>query len=39
MASIDRVIVTGASSGIGYDIARSFLEQGARVILNARDPD
>jgi NAD(P)-dependent dehydrogenase (short-subunit alcohol dehydrogenase family) len=37
MASIDRVIVTGASSGIGYDIARVFLEQGARVILNARD--
>ncbi|HEX6243983.1 MAG TPA: SDR family oxidoreductase, partial [Polyangiales bacterium] len=28
-----------ASSGIGYDIARSFLEQGARVVLNARDPE
>src|SRR5688572_16381458 len=39
MVSIDRVIVTGASSGIGYDIARTFLSQGARVILNARDPD
>ena len=37
MADIDRVIVTGASSGIGLDIARGFLEQGSRVILNARD--
>lgn len=37
MASIDRVIVTGASSGIGFDIARAFLEAGARVILNGRD--
>src|SRR5688572_23456164 len=36
MSSIDRVIVTGASSGIGFDIARAFLEAGSRVILNAR---
>jgi NAD(P)-dependent dehydrogenase (short-subunit alcohol dehydrogenase family) len=35
--SIDRVIVTGASSGIGFDIARCFLEAGSRVILNGRD--
>jgi NAD(P)-dependent dehydrogenase (short-subunit alcohol dehydrogenase family) len=34
---IDRVIVTGASSGIGFDIARRFLELGARVIINGRD--
>jgi NAD(P)-dependent dehydrogenase (short-subunit alcohol dehydrogenase family) len=37
MAGIERVIVTGASSGIGFDIARAFLEQGAQVVLNARD--
>lgn len=37
-ARIDRVIVTGASSGIGLDIARRFLELGSRVVLSARDP-
>src|SRR5688572_11509039 len=37
MQRIDRVIITGASSGIGLDIARAFLSQGAKVILNARD--
>ena len=37
MADIDRVIVTGTSSGIGLDIARTFLEQGSQVIVNARD--
>jgi NAD(P)-dependent dehydrogenase (short-subunit alcohol dehydrogenase family) len=37
MPRIDRVIVTGASSGIGFDIARAFLEQGSKVLLNARD--
>jgi NAD(P)-dependent dehydrogenase (short-subunit alcohol dehydrogenase family) len=37
MSRIDRVLVTGASSGIGFDIARAFLEQGSKVILNARD--
>ncbi|MDX1374227.1 MAG: SDR family oxidoreductase [Burkholderiales bacterium] len=31
------VIVTGASSGIGFDVARAFLAQGANVVLNARD--
>src|SRR6185503_6435939 len=34
---IDRVIITGASSGLGFDIARRFLELGAHVIINARD--
>jgi NAD(P)-dependent dehydrogenase (short-subunit alcohol dehydrogenase family) len=34
---IDRVIITGASSGIGFGLAQRFLEQGARVIINARD--
>lgn len=33
------VIVTGSSSGIGLDIARAFLEQGANVVLNGRDQD
>jgi NAD(P)-dependent dehydrogenase (short-subunit alcohol dehydrogenase family) len=31
------VIVTGSSSGIGLDIARAFLEDGASVVLNGRD--
>lgn len=35
----DRVIITGASSGIGLDLARRFLERGARLVLNARDPE
>jgi NADP-dependent 3-hydroxy acid dehydrogenase YdfG len=38
-ANIDRVIVTGASSGIGFDVARLFLEAGSRVVINARDPE
>jgi NAD(P)-dependent dehydrogenase (short-subunit alcohol dehydrogenase family) len=38
-AKIDRVIVTGASSGIGFDVARLFLEAGSRVVINARDPE
>jgi NAD(P)-dependent dehydrogenase (short-subunit alcohol dehydrogenase family) len=36
---IDRVVITGASSGIGFDLARRFLEQGARVVVNGRDED
>jgi NAD(P)-dependent dehydrogenase (short-subunit alcohol dehydrogenase family) len=32
------VIVTGASSGIGLDVARAFVERGANVVLNGRDP-
>jgi NAD(P)-dependent dehydrogenase (short-subunit alcohol dehydrogenase family) len=36
---IDRVIVTGASSGIGFDAAKRFLAEGARVLINARDPE
>jgi NAD(P)-dependent dehydrogenase (short-subunit alcohol dehydrogenase family) len=36
---IDRVIVTGASSGIGFDLARTFLAAGSRVLLNGRDPE
>src|SRR5690349_18247879 len=36
-ARIDRVIVTGASSGIGFDVAKRFLAEGSRVIINGRD--
>ena len=35
----ETVLITGASSGIGLDIARGFLEKGANVVLNARDID
>ncbi len=34
-----RVIITGASSGIGLDLARRFVADGACVVLNARDPE
>lgn len=37
MAGIERVVVTGASSGLGFDIARRFLAEGSRVVINARD--
>src|SRR5262249_31220504 len=36
---IDRVVITGASSGIGFDMARRFLAEGSQVLLNARDPE
>lgn len=39
MSATDRtVIVTGSSSGMGLDLARAFLERGANVVLNGRDP-
>jgi len=34
---IDRVVITGAGSGIGLDAARRFLAEGSRVVLNGRD--
>ena len=34
-----RVIVTGGSKGIGFAIARAFLDEGARVAICARDVD
>lgn len=37
--SIERVIVTGASSGIGLDVARRFLTEGASVVINGRDAE
>jgi len=36
---IDRVIITGAGSGIGLDMARAFLARGSRLVINGRDPD
>ncbi len=32
-------VITGASSGIGLDIARAFLADGANVVLGGRDAD
>jgi NAD(P)-dependent dehydrogenase (short-subunit alcohol dehydrogenase family) len=37
--NIDRVVITGASSGIGFDLARRFLAEGSRVLVNGRDPE
>lgn len=39
VARIDRVLITGASSGIGFDLARRFLAEGSRVAINGREPD
>jgi len=36
---IERVVITGASSGIGLDLARRFVAEGASVIINGRDPE
>lgn len=34
-----RALVTGASSGLGFATARLLAAEGARVVLNGRDPD
>ena len=31
------VLITGASSGIGLDVARAFLARGANVVINGRN--
>jgi NAD(P)-dependent dehydrogenase (short-subunit alcohol dehydrogenase family) len=36
---IDRVIITGASSGIGFDMAKRFLAAGSQLVINSRDPN
>ena len=33
------ILITGASSGIGFDVARGFLEAGSNVVLNARNAE
>ncbi len=33
------VLITGSSSGIGFDIARAFLDKGSNVVLNGRNAD
>lgn len=38
-ASIQRVVITGASSGIGLDMAARFLRAGSRVIINGRNAE
>ena len=39
MLQNETVLITGASSGIGLDIARGFYEQGANLVLNSRNED
>lgn len=39
MSQTPTIIITGSSSGIGLDIARAFVKDGANVVLNGRDPD
>jgi 3-oxoacyl-[acyl-carrier protein] reductase len=34
-----RVLVTAASQGIGYGVARAFLEEGARVVINSSNDE
>ncbi len=36
-AQVKTVLITGGSSGIGYDIARAFLEKQTNVVLNGRN--
>ena len=33
------VLITGASSGIGFGVAEAFLQDGANVVLNANDAE
>ncbi len=35
--NIKTILITGASSGMGLDIARGFLERGSNVVMNARN--
>lgn len=33
------MVITGASAGIGFEVARAYAERGAALVLNARDAD
>ena len=35
--NLNTILITGASSGMGLDIARGFLERGSNVVMNARN--
>ncbi|MEM7136041.1 MAG: SDR family oxidoreductase [Myxococcota bacterium] len=37
MSNIDRVIITGASSGIGLDFAKQLFSKGSKIVINGRD--
>ena len=37
--NINTILITGASSGLGLDIARGFLERGSNVVMNARNSE
>ena len=37
--NIKTILITGASSGMGLDIARGFLERGSNVVMNARNSE
>ena len=34
----ETVLITGASTGIGFAVARAFLDRGYNLVLNSRDP-
>jgi NADP-dependent 3-hydroxy acid dehydrogenase YdfG len=38
-ANTRTALVTGSSSGIGFDIAQTLLNQGWNVVVNGRDAD
>ena len=39
VAASTTVVVTGGASGVGYRLAREFVERGARVFVASRDGD